>query len=493
MRSTLLILLVAALATVAAADDDFQDFKDSFRASFRPSAGGEEGPTWEDRLAAVEGVATFRNEDSTRLLVTAIQVVEKEIQTLLELREAIRTGRDKASRGKLPEPYLAVVKVKIDGELQVFEAIENGFAKLTDEKAIAYLARDVLPRHRYWKCRAVVARVLGRIGDRAYIEFLAKALGDKDPRVRTSILLALGKMRAEEALEQIMKALGDKDWTVRSAAVEALGRLRDPRSFEALLARMQKEDGRLAEDCAEALKRITGQDFGQSVRAWEAWWAENKEKAIAGHWPEPPPPPEEEKEDDRYYHGIPVKSDRTIFIIDVSESMAYSAKQFKTKPKEGELSRLDVAKQELLRAVKIYDRKGTFGLISFHTVIQVWRPRLVPAKKTMKEDAVEWAGELTPTGTTNIYGALEAAFRMSGMGMSDKYYQPAADTIFILSDGAPTNQDLTNDDPDRILRAVRGWNSLGRMRIHTIGLLGHSEEFMSKLAEQNGGTYISRE
>ena len=79
------------------------------------------------------------------------------------------------------------------------------------------------------------------------------------------------------------------------------------------------------------------------------------------------------------------------------------------------------------------------------------------------------------------------------MGLTDKYYPPVADTIFLLSDGAPTNEDLTDDKPERILRAVRQWNSLKRMKIHTIGLKGHSASFMSALARENGGTYRSRD
>ena len=63
----------------------------------------------------------------------------------------------------------------------------------------------------------------------------------------------------------------------------------------------------------------------------------------------------------------------------------------------------------------------------------------------------------------------------------------------LLSDGAPTNQDLSDDDPERILRAVREWNRLGRMKIHTIGLKGHDVRFMRRLAKDNGGIYISRE
>ncbi len=79
------------------------------------------------------------------------------------------------------------------------------------------------------------------------------------------------------------------------------------------------------------------------------------------------------------------------------------------------------------------------------------------------------------------------------MGIVDKYYPPAADTIFLLSDGAPTNRDLSEDDSERIFRAVRQWNRLGRMKIHTIGLKGHSQPFMERLARENGGTYVGRD
>ena len=79
------------------------------------------------------------------------------------------------------------------------------------------------------------------------------------------------------------------------------------------------------------------------------------------------------------------------------------------------------------------------------------------------------------------------------MGVSDKNYEPAADTIFLLSDGAPTNFDLTDDDPERIFRAVKEWNALGRVKIHTIGLMGHKASFMERLAEENGGTYTTRD
>ena len=484
-------LLLAATSTFAA--NDFPNFRDSFRAAFG-LVGGTYEPTPADRQAAVEAVSTFGNEDSTRLLVLGIRLEHERIQALIDRREEVRTGRDRSLKGALPEPYLKMLKDQIDAELRVLETIEGALAKLTDDKAIKYLATDALRREKHWKAREVVAQALGRIGSRDHIKALVGGLSDKDPRVRTAVLLAFSRMRAEEALQDVISALADKEWMVRSAALEALGKILDPRAFEAILALLEKEEGTLAEECAEALKKITGQDFGRSVNGWRSWWADNKEKALAGNRAVLPEEPKElSEEDKRYYHGIPVKSTRPIFIIDISESMAYSTTEFTEKPGEGEDSRLDAAKRELTKAIDNLVPRTSFGLIAFHSVVMVWRPRLVPAKDAMKADAKAWSAELTPTGTTNIYGALEAAFRMSGMGITDKYYPPLSDTIYLLSDGAPTNQDLTNDDPERVLRAVREWNRLGRMKIHTIGLKGHSAAFMSALAQQNGGTYISRE
>ena len=122
----------------------------------------------------------------------------------------------------------------------------------------------------------------------------------------------------------------------------------------------------------------------------------------------------------------------------------------------------------------------------------MWRKNPVAGNRKNRDKAETWVRGLKPSSTTNIYAALETAFRMAGMGGNDKAYAIGADTIFLMSDGSPTNADSSADDWTKITRAVREWNNLGRVRVHTIGLLGHNVEFMSQLATENGGRYVSR-
>ncbi|MEN8150909.1 MAG: hypothetical protein ABFS86_13890, partial [Planctomycetota bacterium] len=146
MKSLRFLIIPILVTAVLAQADDFHVYRDSLRAAYSKGDG-------EARLAATEAVATFRNLDSTVLLVSFIKPQYAIIEKLLEEREAIRTGRDKSLKGARPEPYLASLKERLDLEFKVLAAVEEGFAKLTDVDAIRYLAKTTLPKHKHWKAR----------------------------------------------------------------------------------------------------------------------------------------------------------------------------------------------------------------------------------------------------------------------------------------------------------------------------------------------------
>ena len=96
---------------------------------------------------------------------------------------------------------------------------------------------------------------------------------------------------------------------------------------------------------------------------------------------------------------------------------------------------------------------------------------------------------------TNTYGALEMGFSLAGRGPRDRWYETAIDTIFLLSDGRPTHPKqggrVPADNPERVLAAVRRWNPLDRVVVHTITLGKDARgQFMKKLAQQNSGQHV---
>lgn len=68
-------------------------------------------------------------------------------------------------------------------------------------------------------------------------EALAPMLGDPDPVVRKSAVVALGRMGSPAATRMLCEALGDPSEGVRALACQALGRLADPACLPALLGR----------------------------------------------------------------------------------------------------------------------------------------------------------------------------------------------------------------------------------------------------------------
>jgi hypothetical protein len=123
--------------------------------------------------------------------------------------------------------------------------------------------------------------------------------------------------------------------------------------------------------------------------------------------------------------------------------------------------------------------------------------------KTSPDRAVKTLAAVRPEGGTNMYAALETAFRLRDRGL---------DTIYLLSDGLPNvgeglptdpAQKLTEADRNDILgrhirRTLRGaWNvtrpGQPRVRINAIGFFFESPEvgaFLWALARENDGSFV---
>jgi hypothetical protein len=363
-----------------------------------------------------------------------------------------------------------------------------------------------------------------RPGEAASFEVLQRALSnDKDPRVRMAALEALREHQEKEGdsaalldtVESlIIGRLADEEWGVQLLAVRVLEQRGVRAAIPHLINALEKSGPRVAEAMGGLLNALTGQNFEPYADVWAKWWQENKESfassaRVRGGTAERTAP-------DATFYGLPIKSDRVVFLIDISDSMKHETKNENPAagrpagpvtprgegapppPPEEIMSgpKIDVAKDELKKALRKLPRTTYFNIIAYnHTVLQ-WKDQMMPATDAVKEDALTWLRSLQPSGSTYIDGALRLAFRLAGLGAVDRQYRDVnVDTMILLSDGAPTDNASPSKsmDPEIILQHVREWNVHKRIVIHTIGVdMVDGVEFLVKLSGENGGTHIDR-
>ena len=96
---------------------------------------------------------------------------------------------------------------------------------------------------------------------------------------------------------------------------------------------------------------------------------------------------------------------------------------------------------------------------------------------------------LRPNGPTNLYDAMSKALGFGGRGLYDKYYAAGFDTLYVITDGAPTAGPVV--DKDEIRRRVREQNQLRKVAIHCITFGDKNDtDFLKPMAEENGGRHI---
>jgi HEAT repeat protein len=311
--------------------------------------------------------------------------------------------------------------------------------------------------------------------------------GNEDQKVVALDLLA--SYQDQSLLPSVYMALKHKSWRVRAAAMDFCRKVRNKGSIPHLIACLEKSKGRLFADCQLALKAHTGFRL-HTVQSWRDWWAGEKDTFKL-------PPLEAVQEKERTgpvrvstvtisYFNIPLVSNRVIFVLDVSGSMSSPMGGRAGRgggtgtPRGGraatQRTRLEEAKVQLKRVINALPEAARFNLIYFDTPVNTFLARMALARKGIKQRAIRSVQALQPRGGTNIHDALWEAFQ-----------DPGVDTIYLLSDGAPSAGKIT--DPDGIAREVARWNQSRRIRIHTISL-GSKSDLMVRLARESGGQHV---
>lgn len=101
---------------------------------------------------------------------------------------------------------------------------------------------------------------------------LKLATQDREPSVRRAAVVALGKSGTEQAAGLLASMAGqDEDEDIRIAAVGALGNTRGPVALAALAEALKNSNPAMQMQAAESLARVTDEDFGADIVAWQDW------------------------------------------------------------------------------------------------------------------------------------------------------------------------------------------------------------------------------
>lgn len=267
--------------------------------------------TPEVRRVIVLALGQLRQEGAIKPLITALredadpQVQEAAVLALGELKgaevsaalcEALKPEKAPAVRiaaahalNALADPttFDALEKALKDGEAEVRRWATRALCQMNNERAVYVLSRVVLgdpdPEVRRWATRALgqlgdaravatlmidleydpdatvradAIKSLSNLGRVDFVDFITKALTDKEVEIRREGVRVLGKLNHPRAARPLAQALDDTEPSVRQAAVEALGGVESPDAVRALIKALKDEDDNVRRYAVQSLMRL---------------------------------------------------------------------------------------------------------------------------------------------------------------------------------------------------------------------------------------------
>lgn len=181
------------------------------------------------------------------------------------------------------------------------------------------------------------------------------------------------------------------------------------------------------------------------------------------------------------FFGLRSRIKAVVFVVDVSGSMVEA-------PKNAESwGRLEA---EVEKAIKGLEPRTRFGLIAFSTGAESYRLDLIDAREDEKKRAITWLKKASPV--TEYLNTKDERLREKHRGTRadlglEKAFQMKPDTIFFVSDGAPTG--TTRDEVEAKVEKAQAAMPR-RVVINAVAYLPDSgEAFMRDLAKNSNGEY----
>jgi HEAT repeat protein len=466
-----------------------------------------------DRAAAARGLGAATSEKTDRLCWALVSGLLRQ--------ELAKEGPG----GKSEE--------KVSGD--VLQGCLDAFRRLASKEAVAEMTKTARAKGEVPRLRCYAVWGLAKSGA---IKDLMELVDDRLLMVSLAAVDALAERADPASLPLLLRLAGeDRTWEVKLQALRGLEKAGTEETVGPLielLGRFRADEGRLKDQVLAALRKLTGVEIlSDDPNAWKAAWTAKK----AGQEPAEGQTIAEPTE----FYGLRTRSTRIVFVLDRTGSMmapgsepARSVFKLPAETVGGEkeppaekaareecariqkrwaerkaATRMDVAKKELIGTVYVLHPKVHFNVVWYESVPKPWKPELVPASWPNKLDCLKEADRLEASGPTNIWDALEMAFKMLEAGSRrdvvalDKKANYAtslggADTFFLMTDGQPNEGRIA--DPAEILSELRKVNQLRKVTVHTVCVgdpvaggdpkAGPDPVFLKKLAEENGGDFV---
>jgi hypothetical protein len=298
-------------------------------------------------------------------------------------------------------------------------------------------------------------------------------------------------------------------WQVKVATCDAFRAIGSTKALDMLIGRLDTEGGRVQDEIHDAIRKVSGYDREMTREEWNKWWTHTKkfgdverkskeELEKEGATPAPPQGGNTVARDTPKrptYYGIKVYARTVGYVLDVSESMKTG---FRVSPEwETKLghefkgaTKIDVAKEEIAYAIREMDPRTRLNLYFFNTTVRAWQTSPVAAG-TMGDNAISAVQNIDCKLQTNYYDALRLVLGLEdGQDPWSTNFCDTPDTLFFLTDGSPTDGEITKTDE---LRAwFREQNRFARLKVHviTMGAMGVELEFLPAFAQENGGQFV---
>lgn len=467
-------------------------------------------------------LAEISNRHAHKLLLDVLrktEMIRKQFkQQKRQLNNKINSYSHEKSLKKMQLRKPALERRGITRRISILDVLRrqvyNNLSKLDGEEAVNTLVEYGL-KSDHFQVRAASAYALGFQKDtRSRNALIGLLKNEKRYQVQIELLRAIGKRAIQSAENEVQPFLEQHRIPVQYAAAHVLGRIGTLESTDLLIKRMEElKSGRLYHEIVDSLSYMTGQTFGADTEAWRKWYQKHQDDSLA-------PPTKRQLPDEARrghdlkgkssteFYGMPLTSNNVMFVVDASLSMDDTANytgssagfdpggsgpKIPTLPENP--SRMNVARNQLMKAIKGLKRNQMFNIIFFAGFNTVWnKQRMVPATPQKKKEAFSFIKNAGTEWATVIYEAIELGFDFGTVGpipvgeqqpLNAQMTKLAPDTIILVSDGKPAygQYDMRNETGtmyNNLFQRVNKMNQFRLLKMYAVSI-GNKEFFQKFL------------